>query len=406
MSDLLTRNPAEYRIAERHAPAPMILPVAEPMLITNARLVTPEAVIHGWLAVVDGRIAEMGEGRAPEPGHDIRGDLLIPGLVELHTDNLETHYVPRPKVHWHALSSVLAFDAQIAASGITTVYDSLRAGLDHDGGGMGAELLTLAHALAEASSRGLLRSEHRIHLRCEIPAEDVIDTVTAFGAHFDIDLMSLMDHTPGYRQFRDLEKYLFYYSGKSGKSREEVAADIERRQAIAFARSDDHRRQLVDFARARSIHLASHDDTTLDDVAASVADGVALAEFPTTLVAAQACRDAGIAVMMGAPNLIRGGSHSGNVAAAELAALGLLDVFSSDYVPASLLMAAFDLPRRVPAIDLPQAMRTVTLNPARAMGLDDRGALAPGLRADLVRVRDGESAPVVREVWRAGERVL
>jgi alpha-D-ribose 1-methylphosphonate 5-triphosphate diphosphatase len=407
VSDLLTRPaPHDHRIAEHHAPAALIAPPAEPVLFTNARLVTPDAVLTGWLAVVDGRIAEMGEGRAPEAGQDLRGDLLIPGLVELHTDNLETHFMPRPKVLWHALSAVLAYDAQIASSGITTVYDSLRAGLDYDGGGMGNELLTLAHALAEASAQGLTRSEHRIHLRCEVPAEDVIDTVSAFAAHFDIDLISLMDHTPGFRQFRDIEKYLFFYSGKSGKSRAEVDADIALRQRIAASRADDHRRRLVELARVRAIRLASHDDTTVGEVAASVADGVVLAEFPTTIEAAQACRDNGIAVMMGAPNLIRGGSHSGNVAASELAALGLLDVFSSDYVPASLLMAAFDLPRRVRGIDLPHAMRTVTLNPARAMGLTDRGALVPGLRADLVRVRDGHAAPVVREVWRAGERVL
>jgi alpha-D-ribose 1-methylphosphonate 5-triphosphate diphosphatase len=134
-------------------------------------------------------------------------------------------------------------------------------------------------------------------------------------------------------------------------------------------------------------------------------EGVALAEFPTTREAASGARQAGITVMMGAPNLIRGGSHSGNVAAAALAADGLLDILSSDYVPASLLMGAFALPRLVPGIALPEAVATVTRNPARATGLADRGALEPGLRADLVRVRVSEEVPVVRQVWRGGERV-
>jgi len=151
--------------------------------------------------------------------------------------------------------------------------------------------------------------------------------------------------------------------------------------------------------------MASHDDTTREEVEASHVAGVSLAEFPTTVEAARACRERGITVMMGAPNLIRGGSHSGNVAAQTLAQEGLLDILSSDYVPASLLMAAFRLPERVPAIDLPAAIRTVTLNPARATGLGDRGAIAAGLRADLVRVRISGGTPVVRQVWRAGERV-
>lgn len=159
-------------------------------------------------------------------------------------------------------------------------------------------------------------------------------------------------------------------------------------------------------ARDHGIPLASHDDTTLADVALSQDENVALAEFPTTREAAEASHAAGITVMMGAPNLIRGGSHSGNVAAQDLAADGLLSILSSDYVPASLLMAAFLLPERVPGIDLSQAIATVTANPARATGLDDRGRIAVGKRADLVRVRLAQGVPVVRQVWRAGVRVI
>ncbi len=151
--------------------------------------------------------------------------------------------------------------------------------------------------------------------------------------------------------------------------------------------------------------LASHDDTTLEHVAESVADGARIAEFPTTCEAAAASHAAAIAVMMGAPNLVRGGSHSGNVAAEDLARDGTLDILSSDYIPASLILAAFELARRVPGIELPQAIATVTLNPARAVGLDDRGAIAAGKRADLVRVHMS-GIPVVRTVWRGGHRVV
>ncbi|KMO30505.1 phosphonate metabolism protein PhnM [Methylobacterium variabile] len=373
-------------------------------ILENATLVLPDRVQRGWLAVVDGRIAEIGEGRAPENGLDLDGDHLIPGLVELHTDHLESHYAPRPKVRWHPLGAVLAYDAQIAASGITTVFDSLRAGSDPDGSGLGPELMQLAAAVETAKGAGLFRAEHLTHLRCEIPSADVIDTVRDFTARYSVGLISLMDHTPGQRQFRDIEKY-YTYATRGGRSITEIQANTAMKIRDGEAFNAINRPALVALAREHGIALASHDDTTLADVDLAKAEGVRLAEFPTTMEAAQAAREAGITVMMGAPNLIRGGSHSGNVAAEALAREGLLDVLSSDYVPGSLVMAAFGLPERVSAITLPAAIATVTANPARATGFTDRGALAPGLRADLVQVRLAEGVPVVRQVWRQGRRV-
>ncbi|MGX7707726.1 alpha-D-ribose 1-methylphosphonate 5-triphosphate diphosphatase [Methylobacterium sp. Gmos1] len=373
-------------------------------ILENATLVLPDRVQRGWLAITDGRIAEIGEGRAPERGLDLAGDHLIPGLVELHTDHLESHYAPRPKVRWHPLGAVLAYDAQIAASGITTVFDSLRAGSDPDGSGLGPELMQLAGAIATAKGADLFRAEHLTHLRCEIPSADVIDTVRDFTGRYPVGLISLMDHTPGQRQFRDIDKY-YTYATRGGRSIVEIQANTAMKIRDGEAFNAINRPALVALAREQGIALASHDDTTLADVAMAKGEGVRLAEFPTTLEAARAAREAGITVMMGAPNLIRGGSHSGNVAAEDLAREGLLDVLSSDYVPASLLMAAFGLPERVESITLPDAIATVTTNPARATGLDDRGVIAPSLRADLVRVRLAEGVPVVRQVWRQGQRV-
>lgn len=374
-------------------------------IVENARLVLPDRVETGWLAMEAGRIAEIGTGRAPERGLDLGGDLVLPGLVELHTDHLESHYAPRPGVRWHPLGAVLAYDAQIAASGITTVFDSLRAGSEADGSGLGSELEALASALALAREQNLLRIEHRTHLRCELPTEDVVETVESFAQRHPVGLISLMDHTPGQRQFRDMAKY-YQYAGRGGRAREAIEADTARKVREGRALNALNRPALVALAQARGIPLASHDDTTLDDVAMSRDERVALAEFPTTREAAEASHAAGITVMMGAPNLIRGGSHSGNVSAQDLAEAGLLSILSSDYVPASLLMAAFQLPERVPGISLPEAVATVTANPARATGLADRGRIEAGLRADLVRVQEAQGVPVVRQVWRAGERVV
>lgn len=374
-------------------------------LLENAEIVLPDRVLRGWVAIADGRIAEIGEGRAPERGLDLDGDTLVPGLVELHTDHLESHYAPRPKVRWHPLGAVLAYDAQIAASGITTVFDSLRAGVDTDGGGLGAELVALAEAIDEGRRHRLFRSDHLTHLRCEIPSADVVDTVENFVSRFPVGLISLMDHTPGQRQFRDLGKYFIYYGGKTGKTRQEIEGLVQRKTDENAPRAAANRPVIVALAKARGIPLASHDDTTIEEVERSLAEGVVLAEFPTTLQSARACHARGLTVMMGAPNLIRGGSHSGNVAAEALAREGVLDILSSDYVPGSLLMAAFDLPRRVPGISLPQAINTVSRNPAAATGLDDRGGIEPGKRADLVRVRVAGEVPVVRQVWREGHRV-
>lgn len=268
------------------------------------------------------------------------------------------------------------------------------------------ELWGIVDAIEAAKSQGLLRAEHRMHVRCEICADDVVEHTQRFAERCDIGLLSLMDHTPGARQFRDLGAWKTYYGGKSGLPESELDRFMHRKRAQFAANYVRHRTALVALARARGIVTASHDDATTEHVCESIADGVAIAEFPTTAAAAATSHQAGIAVLMGAPNVVRGGSHSGNVAAEALARDGVLDVLSSDYVPASLLMGAFDLARRIEGYGLAAALRTVTLHPARAAGLTDRGAITAGLRADLVRIHMTHELPVVREVYRCGRRVL
>ena len=373
----------------------------------NARIVTADRVFLGSVAVREGRIAHIDEGALAGPGVDCDEDYLIPGLVELHTDHLEAHFVPRPAVTWHAGGAVLAYDAQIASAGITTVFDSFRVGTDeHEiGAKLGKQVMLLSEAVDSAARAGLLRADHMTHLRCEVPAPNVVEFLQEYLAARPAQLISLMDHTPGQRQFRDLEKYFFYYTGKSGRSREDMEGVVRERQRVGGARASQNRPQIVEIARAHRITLASHDDTTLDEVDEAHRDGVRIAEFPATLAAAKASRALGMATVMGAPNVVRGGSHSGNASASELAAAGELDILSSDYVPGALLMAAFRL-EDTPAVGgLPGAIRLVSKAPAEAAGLTDRGEIAIGRRADLVRVASHEREPVVRAVWREGRRV-
>ena len=377
------------------------------ILIGNARIVLADRVIErGWVASAGGRIAEFGEGAGPAGYEDARGDIVMPGMIELHTDHLEAHYVPRPKVFWDPIAAVVSYDGQLATSGITTVLDSLRVWREDGAEDVDGRAGILAAAITSARDDDILRADHFLHLRCEIPMPDVVEEARELIDRPDVRLMSLMDHTPGQRQFRDEVKLRDYYRGKSGGMTDaELDVLFKRRFDYQQAYAAKNMREIVALAHRYGIPLASHDDTTEENVTDAVRDRVAVAEFPTTVEAARGLHRAGIDILMGAPNVVRGGSHSGNIAAVDLAREGMLDILSSDYVPSSLLMGALLLPKHVPAIDRASAVRTVTKTPAEAVGLADRGEIAVGKRADLIRVHVAGNVPVVRSVWREGRRV-
>lgn len=384
-------------------------------ILTNAKLVLPDEIIHGSLAMEGETIADLGAGSMQNGQlHDLDGDYLIPGLLELHTDHLEQHYAPRPRVRWNAQAAVQAHDAQIASSGITTVFDALRLGMDEDANTTSDDMIKLAGAIETGKAENRLRADHFIHLRCEVSAPDVMTGWEKFAGNTTVRIASLMDHTPGQRQFTKIEYYKAYYQGKTGISDADFDIFVRKRTERAAIYADKHRRAISNAAAQRGITLASHDDATVEHVAESIEHGVHVAEFPTTVEAAEASHNQGLAVLMGAPNIVRGGSHSGNVAAADLAELGTLDVLSSDYVPFSMIQAVFMMADEASsgarAKPLYETIKLVTSNPASAIGMDDRGSLEAGKRADLVQVRwkDGVAGgvPVVRAVWRQGVRVL
>lgn len=373
-------------------------------VLSNARIVLEDQILNGSVLIRDGKIADISEGSS-RTGEDFEGDYLVPGLVELHTDHLEAHYSPRPGVRWLKMAAIQAHDAQVVTSGITTVFDCLRMGSDEDGGFEQGEMRDMANALAQAAKENRLRADHRIHLRCEVSTDNVLDHFVEFENDPQVGLVSLMDHAPGQRQFQTMDQYTLYYKNKRGLSDEAFALFCDRQQALSAKYAGPHRTEIARACAERGITIASHDDATLAHVEESVGFGIRLAEFPTSFEAAEASHAAGLSVLMGAPNIVRGKSHSGNIAAKDLAARGVLDVLSSDYVPFSLIHAPFVLADELETVSLPQALAMVTATPARTVGLDDRGRIATGLRADIVRVQRQEGIPVVRSVWREGKRV-
>jgi alpha-D-ribose 1-methylphosphonate 5-triphosphate diphosphatase len=375
-----------------------------PLTLSHARIVTPTGVIEGALRVEDGRIA--GLGRTTD-GLDLGGAYLIPGIVDLHTDHVERHTHPRVAVLWPFLPALMAHDAVVISGGTTTVFDSLSVGASMKRPERREILEPLVAALAEGQAAGAFRAEHLLHLRCEISDPATMALVDATIGHPLSRLVSVMDHTPGDRQSPDVEKWfqhMIHEMEVDEATGRDMMDDLFERSR---SRGAEVRGHVIRATHAAALPLMSHDDRTLDHAEQAAAEGVAISELPTTLEAAQRARALGLAIVAGAPNYLRGGSQSGNVAVAELLAHGLVDALASDYVPRSPLDAAFRLAAD-PALphDLPAAIALATDRPARMAGLDDRGRIAEGLRADLVAVHLVQGQPVVQAVWRNGRQVF
>lgn len=377
---------------------------------TNANLLIGNDVVKGSLKVKDGIIADIDTSKMVSSGHsshiDCDGDFLSPGLIELHTDNLERHLQPRPGAHWPRPAAILSHDAELASVGISTVFDALRVGSlpseehSNEYREYAREVATHINAM---KSQNMLRINHMLHLRAEVCSETLIDELEQFSTTDQIGIISIMDHTPGQRQFRDTEKLAVYLRGKHSMTDEKIKAHFDRLKKLQQRNGDRHNKAAAAKGREFGAVLASHDDTTQQDVLDSVATGVGLAEFPTTLESAKACRENNILVMMGAPNLLRGGSHSGNIAAQELVEQGLLDIFSSDYAPASLLAASVQL--GLESGNMASGLEKSTLAAAKAGNLADRGVLEIGMRADILRFSVCDALPLAKGLWVAGSRV-
>lgn len=371
---------------------------------TNYRLQLPNQEVIGTLVVKNGIITDIQPGRVSH-GEDGEGNYLIPGFIELHTDNLERCMSPRPGIRWPLEAAAVYHDRDLASAGVTTVCDAISIGDIAPNSPRLKDFAPMIDTINQGLRRESFSVDHRIHLRCELSYEKVYEIIENFIDNPLLSLISLMDHTPGQRQFIRLDKFKEYYMGKHGVKADQIDYFIQYRLQQQQIYADKNRQMLVELCQAKGISLASHDDATIEHVEEAVKNKIVLSEFPTTVEAAKAAHNRGLQVLMGSPNLVLGGSHSGNVSAMDLVLLDLVDVISSDYAPQSLLQSIFLIAEKT-GKPIYETMRLITSNPAKVIQLDhDRGSLEVGKRADFITVIDDGVVPRITSVFSKGRRV-
>lgn len=362
--------------------------------ITRARIVVPGDVIVGTVTINDGYITDISPTTA-RGGHaiDLAEDWLLPGLIDVHTDHLEKHAMPRANVFWEPLSAALSYDAAIAAAGITTAFDSLVVGSCGDTARR-ALLPRMIAGLDTARRHGLFKTDHRLHLRFDLLESDLPALAAPWLDRSDLVFLTMLDDSP----VRDPVRFR-RLQGKRGIREDELddlAATLDKPEAVARNRA-----WVIAEGRRRGLAVAGHDDTMAAHIAEAAAAGLTICEFPISLEAAMAAKAAGLNVITGAPNIINGKSHAGNVSVRELLRERAVTVLCSDYVPTGLLRALFHVAAdRELGVDLPAAVAMATAAPADLFGLNDRGRIEVGRRADLIRVRVVDGTPVLMQTWR------
>jgi alpha-D-ribose 1-methylphosphonate 5-triphosphate diphosphatase len=373
-------------------------------LLSNVRAVVGDRIVDGaTVAIEDGLIVGIEENRSYVNAIDGRGAFCLPGLVDSHCDALEREVSPRPTVSFDLEFALRSLEGRFLAAGITTACH----GVSFTGEGDRDRMRTpemaagLVDVIAARRARGA-RIDHRVLFR--LPARSTgsvdraIECLPAGQPSGDMPLVSFEDHTPGQGQYRDIEMYKAAIPADHQAKIGDLDAEIARRMAEAETMlpiREANQERVRDLAVGGSARVLAHDCVDATEVAQARGWGAAVAEFPVTVEAARAARDQQMPVVLGAPNVLLGGSHSGNASAEELIALGYCTGLASDYAPSTMLAAAFDLARRN-VVEFPAAIALITSGPAEVIGLTDHGRLAPGCVADLVLVeQDGRWPRVV-----------
>ncbi|WP_128225248.1 alpha-D-ribose 1-methylphosphonate 5-triphosphate diphosphatase [Halobacteriaceae bacterium SHR40] len=370
----------------------------ESVAVVGGRVVTPDAVIDGGVRVEGEHIVEVGEidGDA-DTVIDADGRFVLPGLVDLHGDDIEDHLHPRSGARMALPMALASADRANVAAGITTKFHAISFELDEEADRSPELAATLTAAINATDD---LLVDHRLHARCEVTQKRCVDAVLEVVENGDADLVSVMSHIPGKGQFRDVEAFKQYYENASEHSAEEAAEMIEERTDIAMTTLRERIDTIVEAAHDSGAVTASHDDENPAEVERLADAGVDITEYPITLETAERAAELDMTTAMGAPNLVRGESQWGNLSTAEAIDAGVVDTLVADYHPPSLIAGAF--------VDtgepLPERIKRVSATPADAVGFDDRGRIEVGRRADLLVV-DREPTPTVARALVAGEPV-
>jgi len=375
--------------------------------ICGGRIVTPDGVLEGGTVVIEGgKIAEV-SGRCDilGPGDVYAGGCwILPGMIDPHSDAIEHEMQPRPNSRFPLEWSFLELERKLAAQGITTIYHSFSMvdGDTPNASRRNASVAEYVHKVRELSRTNRL-IRHKVHLRFEITNTGGVPLVEQFIRNGTIDLLSFMDHTPGQGQYRDQELHKRYVMQRQNLNEQEVLRRFEESRRRPKVPPDTLQR-LADLAREHGIPLASHDDDSCEKLEIVSGWRAAISEFPVDMETAACAKRRGMAVVMGAPNVMLGRSHSNNLSAREAIRAGVVDILCSDYYPPAMLQSVFLLHRE--GLPLHLAVRMVTKNTASVLGLSGEfGSIEPGKAADLIMVGMHGDRPVVERVWVGGRTV-
>lgn len=377
-------------------------------IIEDARVVVPDGVIKGAsVKIEDGFISKLREGRINSPAGrriHVNGRYLLPGFIDLHCDAIEKEIEPRPNVYFPVNIATLELDKRLVSSGITTIFHSLSFAE--------MEIGLRSNSMASSIIRDInllsrhLKTRTKIHARYEITDIAAIRFLEELIREGQVHLVSLMDHTPGQGQFRKVTSFKGYFGRVYNKSDEELEQMIFRKIKVKeTAEVKDGIRYLIELCRYHGIPLASHDDDSSEKIQWLNKMGIRISEFPVSLEAIRTATDLGVYVCLGAPNILRGNSQAGNLSARDAITKGFGDIVCSDYSPMTLLYTVFTL-NNLGILPLHKAVNMVSLNPAMAVGLNDRtGAIEEGKRADMVLVDVKDGFPGIIKTFIAGREV-
>jgi alpha-D-ribose 1-methylphosphonate 5-triphosphate diphosphatase len=376
------------------------------LVIENARIVTPSGVLEeSSLAVEGGRIAGIGKTPSAKGCRriDAAGCWLMPGFIDLHCDALEKDLEPRPNTRFPLDIVLFELDKKLAACGVTTIFHSVSFAEGEIGVRCNDQAAAVIERIAALAPRMLV--DTRIHARFEITDEAAVPRLESLLNDGKIQLLSLMDHTPGQGQFREAGAFENYYRRVYGKEKAEVDEIIERKirsQEKAAARLD----HMIGLCRTLGIPMASHDDDSREKICWLKDRAVAISEFPVNMEALRAAGDSGLHVCLGAPNVLRGASQGGNLSARKAIAAGYGDILCSDYAPMAILHAVFTL-EALGLSPLHEAVNMVSLSAARAVGIDaGKGSLEEGKAADFVLVERPDGVPRILKTYVSGQEVF